>query len=218
MQNVEQIRYNMVEQQVRPWDVLDSNVLNLMDSTPREAFVPASHTNVAYADIEVPLGHGEIMLAPRVVGRLMQAVNPHSSDVALEVGTGSGYLTALLAQACRQVYSVDIHADFVEAARTKLAAQNLTNVTLETGDAAKGWDKHQPYDVIIITGSLPVLPESFQHSLQRGGRMAAIVGDGPVMEAILITRSGENEWSREVLFETDLAPLKNAAQPERFTF
>ncbi len=216
--SLEQVRFNMVEQQVRPWDVLDGKVLGLMDTTPREAYVPKNYRELAYADIEVPLGNGQAMLPPRIVGRMLQAVNMHPTDVALEVGTGSGYLTSLLAQSIRKVYSVDIEADFIARAQTTLNEQGLTNVVLEVGDAAQGWDKHQPYDIIIITGSLPVLPDSFKQSLQRGGRLVAVIGRGPIMEATLITRIGENEWSSQVLFETELAPLQNAVAPKAFTF
>jgi protein-L-isoaspartate(D-aspartate) O-methyltransferase len=219
MTNVELARFNMVEQQVRPWDVLDPQVLELMESTPREAFVPQGYENVAYADIEIPIGHGETMLAPKYVGRMLQALNLHKSDVALEVGCGTGYVTALLAKACREVISVDIHADLVESARQNLRALDLNdNVMLETGDAANGWDAQHPYDVIIVTGSLPVLPETFQNSLNRGGRMVAVVGTAPVMEAILLTRTGTQEWRRETLFETNIKALANSTKPQRFVF
>jgi len=218
MLNVEQARFNMIEQQVRPWDVLDPKVLELMEAIPREKFVPAGYEGLAYADTEIPLGHGAAMLPPKVVGRLLQAVDIDPLDIALEVGTGSGYLTALLAKGSRQVFSVDIDAEISAHAGEHLAAQGIHNATLEVGDAARGWDKHRPYDVIIVTGSLPVLPESFQKSLNRGGRLVAVVGDAPVMEAILIRRTGDNEWSREQLFETCLTPLTNAMQPQRFTF
>lgn len=218
MLNVEQARFNMIEQQVRPWDVLDPKALDLMEAMPREAFVPAGYEGLAYADIEVPLGNGEAMLAPKYVGRMLQAVDIHSNDVALEIGTGSGYLTALLAKGCREVYSVDIDPDMTSNAKKNLSAQGIENATLETGDAAQGWGTHAPYDIIIITGSLPVLPEAFEKSLNRGGRLVAIVGDAPVMEAVLIKRTSDSEWSREVLFETEIKPLKNAVQPKRFSF
>ncbi len=218
MTNVALARFNMVEQQVRPWDVLDPQVLELMESMPREAFVPQAYQNVAYADIDIPIGHGEVMLAPKYVGRMLQALNLHKGDVALEVGCGTGYITALLAKACRDVYGVDIHQDFVDTAAKNLAALDLNNITLETGDASHGWDAHAPYDVVFISGSLPVLPETFQKSLNRGGRLVAIVGDTPVMEAVLITRIGINEWSQETLFETDIKSLENATKPQRFVF
>jgi len=218
MLNIEQARFNMIEQQIRPWDVLDSKILELMTAIPREAFVPAGYEGLAYADTEIPLGQGQVMLSPKVVGRMLQAANIDPLDIALEVGTGSGYLTALLAHGCRQVFSVDIDAKNSAQARKNLDSQGINNVTLEVGDAARGWDQSAPYDVIIINGSLPVLPETFQKSLNRGGRLVIIVGDVPVMEAILITRTGDNEWSSESLFETCIPPLVNASQPQRFTF
>ena len=218
MLNIEQARFNMIEQQVRPWDVLDPKVLELMEGVPREPFVPAGYQALAYADTEIPLGHGTTTLPPKVIGRMLQAADIDPLDIALEVGTGSGYQTALLARGCRQVFSVDINAEISAQARKNLDTLGINNATLEVGDAAHGWDQHRPYDVIIITGSLPVLPETFQKSLNRGGRLVAIVGDAPVMEAILITRTGDNEWSRESLFETNVKPLTNAQQPQRFTF
>ncbi len=218
MTNVELARFNMVEQQVRPWDVLDTQILDMMESMPREAFVPQGYENVAYADIDIPISHGEVMLAPKYVGRMLQALNFHNNDVALEVGCGTGYVTALLAKACGKVFSVDIHQDFVDTTANNLKAQNIDNVSLEVADAAQGWNAHAPYDVIFISGSLPVLPEAFQQSLNRGGRMVAIVGDSPVMEAVLITRMGENEWRREMLFETEIKPLVNSTKPQRFVF
>jgi protein-L-isoaspartate(D-aspartate) O-methyltransferase len=218
MLNIEQARFNMIEQQIRPWDVLDSKILELMAAIPREAFVPAGYEGLAYADTEIPLGRGQVMLSPKVVGRMLQAANIDPLDIALEVGTGSGYQTALLARGCRQVFSIDIDARNSAQARKNIDSQGINNATLEVGDAARGWDQSAPYDVIIINGSLPVLPETFQKSLNRGGRLVAIVGDAPVMEAILITRTGDNEWSRESLFETSIPPLINASQPQRFTF
>lgn len=218
MTNVELARFNMVEQQVRPWDVLDTQILDLMESMPREAFVPQGYENVAYADIDIRIGHGEVMLAPKYVGRMLQALDFQTNDVALEVGCGTGYVTALLAKSCLDVFSVDIYQDLVETTANNLKAQNINNVSLEVADAAQGWDAHAPYDVIFISGSLPVLPEAFQKSLNRGGRMVAIVGDSPVMEAILITRMGENEWRREMLFETEIKSLVNSTKPQRFVF
>lgn len=218
MTNVELARFNMVEQQVRPWDVLDPQVLDLMESTPRETFVPAGYEDVAYADVDIPIGHGEFMLAPKYVGRLLQALDISDGDIALEVGCGTGYVTAMLSKVCRQVFSVDIHQDFVDTTANNLKTQGIENVTLETGDAAHGWDAHRPYDAIFISGSIPVLPENFQNSLNRGGRLVAFVGDSPVMEAILITRTGENEWRTETLFETEIKPLENATKPQRFVF
>ncbi len=218
MMNVEQARFNMVEQQIRPWDVLDFKVLDLLQLTPREAFVPKGYEELAFADMEIPLDHDEIMLAPKMVARMMQAANIHESDVVFEVGTGTGYGTALLAKAAREVESVDIHPDFIETAKRNLAAQGIDNVSLDSRDAAQGVGSDKLYDVIIITGSLPSLPESFQQSLQRGGRLVAVVGTAPVMETVLITRAGDNEWNQETLFETEIPALRNVETVKRFTF
>jgi len=218
MMNVELARFNMVEQQIRPWDVLDLRVLNLLDTTPREAFVPKGYENLAFADTEIPLGNQEVMLAPKMVGRLVQAADIHESDIVFEVGTGSGYLTALLAKGCRHVDSADIHESFIETAQQNLAAQGIENVTLEHRDCAQNIGNDKLYDAIILTGSVPFLPNRFQESLQRAGRLVAVVGEGPVMEAILITRIGDNEWSKELLFETEIPALHNAEKVDRFTF
>ena len=218
MLNIEQARFNMIEQQIRPWEVLDPKILQLMATVPREAFVPAGYEGLAYADTEIPLGQGQVMLSPKVVGRMLQAADIDPLDIALEVGTGSGYLTALLAHGCRQVFSIDINANNSAQAGRNLEGQGIKNVTLEVGDAACGWDRSAPYDVIIINGSLPVLPETFQNSLNRGGRLVAVVGQAPVMEAILITRTSDTEWCRESLFETCIPALVGATQRQQFTF
>lgn len=214
--NIEQARFNMIEQQIRPWDVLDMRVLELIERTPREEFVPDKYRQMAFCDLEIPLGHDQEMMPPRVEARMLQALNVHSGDKALEIGTGSGHVTALLAGMAEHVYSVDIIGEFTTAATERLAKHELSNVTLETGDAATGWDKHAPYDVIAVTGSLPVLTEDLQKSLTVGGRLFVIVGDAPVMQARLITRLGENEWDEQCLFETVIPPLQNAPQPQRF--
>jgi protein-L-isoaspartate(D-aspartate) O-methyltransferase len=214
--NLEQARYNMIEQQIRPWDVLNQDVLDLLMRLPREDFVPAEYHNVALADMNTPIGNGQVMMAPKVEARMLQALELKPDDTVLEVGTGSGYVTALLASLARHVYSVEIDAELKTAAEQRLAAHSISNVTLEEGDAAQGWKKHAPYDVIVITGSLPTLPDSFKQSLKAGGRLFAIVGDAPAMVAQLITRIGQGEWSSEDLFETELPVLKNALEPDRF--
>lgn len=211
-------RFNMIEQQIRPWDVLDQKVLDLIGEITRQDFVPPEYAGLAYADTTIPIGHGQTMMHPKVEARMLQALSLHPTDIALEVGTGSGYVTALLARAVRQVHSVDIIPDFMAPVEERLAVYGIDNVTLETGDAAQGWDRHGLYDVIAITGSLPVLPEAFQRSLNRGGRLFAVVGVAPVMEAIVMRRTGENEWTRESLFETDLPMLINAPAPNSFEF
>jgi protein-L-isoaspartate(D-aspartate) O-methyltransferase len=216
--DVERARFNMVEQQIRPWEVLDQRVLDLLLRVRREEYVPARYRALAFADMEIPLGHGETMLAPRVEARMLQELALAPGDRILEVGTGSGYMTALLASLGSHVYSVDIVPEFTQTAGAKLAAHGVTNVTLETGDAARGWDRHAPYDAIVVTGSMPVLPDAFPKSLRPGGRLIAVVGEPPVMEAQLITCVAAGAYSTTGLFETCIAPLKNAVQPERFVF
>lgn len=214
--NLLQARNNMVLQQIRPWDVLDQRVLDLLEEMPRDDFVPETYRKLAYSDIAIPLGHAEVMMPPRVEARMLQALNIQPSDTVLEVGTGSGFVTALLAKLARHVYSVDIHPEFTAAAAQRLAAHGFINITLETGDAARGWPNCGQVDVITITGSLPILPEVFAQSLKLGGRLFAIVGDAPAMEAVLITRLSTDEYRRENLFETVIPPLRNALQPNRF--
>lgn len=211
-------RHNMIEQQIRTWDVLDQDILDLLDSLPRDRFVPAEYRNLAYSDMQIPLGRGQIMFPPRVEARMLQALDVQPHEKVLEVGTGSGYVTALLAQLASHVHSVDYIPEFKLEAARRLADHGFDNVTLEVGDAAQGWERHAPYDVIAVTGSLPVLPEAFREQLAVGGRLFAIVGDDPVMEAELITRLDDDNYVSEGLFETSLLPLINAPQPERFTF
>lgn len=214
--NLQQARHNMVLQQIRPWDVLDQRVLDLLEEIPREEFVPEAYRNLAYADISIPLSHAEVMMPPRVEARMLQALNIQPNETVLEIGTGSGFVTALLARLARHVFSVEIHPDFTAAAAQRLTTRELMNVTLEIGDASHGWTNHGQMDVIAITGSLPILPEVFEQTLKPGGRLFAIVGDSPAMEAMLITRVSEDDFRRETLFETDLPPLRNAKQPNRF--
>jgi len=215
---LEQARYNMVEQQIRPWDVLDEDVLNLFLSVPREDFVPEAYRSFAFSDMQIPLGQGERMLEPKMEARLLQAIPLAGSERVLEIGTGSGYLTALLASRARYVFSVDISPEFTRTAGEKLAAHGIANVTLETGDAAQGWARHAPYDVIVITGSLPVLPPQFAQSLNVGGRMIAVVGDAPAMQTVRVVRLADGACRTQPLFETVIPPLKHAVQPERFDF
>lgn len=218
MTNLALARHNMIEQQIRPWDVLDQRVLELIESLPREEFVPTAYRSLAYADINIPLEHGEVMMAPKVEARMLQALDIQPKDTALEIGTGSGYVTALLARSAKHVYSVDIHAGFVQQAQQKLAAHGIDNVTLEVGDAGGGWDQHGPYNLIAVTGSLPVLPDALRRGLKVGGRLFVVTGDAPVMTALLITRVSEESWTQQALFETVLPPLVNAPQPPRFVF
>lgn len=211
-------RHNMVVSQIRTWDVLDENILGLVSRAPRQDFVPPALRNLAFADMQLPLGAGEVMMAPLVEARLLQALAIKPTDKVLEIGTGSGYVTWLLAQLGQKVHSVDILPEFTQRASEKLAAHGATNVELEIGDGARGWDKHAPYDVIFVTGSTPILPEGFRKNLAPGGRLAVIVGQSPAMEAQLITRLTESSFETKGLFETDLPALRNALAPDKFVF
>jgi protein-L-isoaspartate(D-aspartate) O-methyltransferase len=214
--NVEQARFNMVEQQIRTWEVLDQQVLDLMAEVPREDFVPAAYRNLAFADTCIPLAHGQTMMLPRVEARMLQALRVTPGDRILEVGTGSGFVTALLARLGAEVISIEIDDALSSSASDKLDAHAIENVELHSGDASRGWERSAPYDVIAVTGSLPVLEESFQNSLAVGGRLFIVVGQEPAMEALLISRNGETQWSTDCLFETVLAPLAGVEVPERF--
>jgi len=216
--DIEQTRFNMVVQQIRPWYVLDDNVLDLLYKLKREEFVPAESRTAAFVDMEIPLGHGQVMLTPKMEARIVQELHINPTDKILEVGSGSGYMTALLAQRGEHVYSVEIIPELKAMAEKNLQAHGITNVTLEQGDAARGWPQHAPYDAIVLTASTPALPEAFQNSLNPGGRLFAIVGEDPVMEALIITCTAPGEFTTTKLFETSTAPLINALQPARFTF
>lgn len=210
-------RHNMIEQQIRPWDVLDQGVLDTLASLPREAFAPERYRKLALSDVAIPLGHGAAMLKPTVEGRLLQALAVRPTDQALVVGTGSGYLTACLGRLAASVVSVDIAPELVEEARPKLKAHGVNNVMLHVGDASQGWGQRR-YDAIAVTGSVAHLAEAWRQSLKLGGRLFIVVGEPPVMEALLITRVGEQEWVRESLFDTALPPLRNAAPVKTFAF
>ena len=214
----EQARFNMIEQQVRTWEVLDQRVLDTMNRIPRENFVPEHYRSLAFVDTEIPIGHDQVMMAPKVEGRLLQALNITPQDSILEIGTGSGYLTACLASLGKHVTSIDIVPDFTTAAAARLAEQDISNVTLETADVANGISTSEQYDVIAVTGSLPLLQKQFHESLKIGGRLFVITGKLPIMEALLITRVNENNWSQESLFETCIAPLEHASRPQGFVF
>ena len=219
---LERARFNMVEQQIRTWEVLDQQVLDLFFAVRREDFAPPQYRSLAFVDMEIPLKDNaapdEHMLPPKLEARMVQELAIKPTDRILEVGTGSGYMTALLAKRGAHVTSVEINAEFSAAAHKKLLANGITNVTLEIGDAARGWSSKAPYDVIVLTGSVPVLAEEFERSLKAGGRLLAIVGEAPVMEALLITRVGDGAPAKVTLFETCVATLRNAPQPARFVF
>ena len=216
--NLEQARFNMVEQQIRPWEVLDQDVLDLLYVVRREEFVPADFRALAFSDIEIPLADGESMWAPKIEARVLQALGAKKNDRALEVGTGSGHFAALLAHCVHHVTSVEINPRLKLIGEQNLRRQEIDNVTVELGDAAQGWSAHAPYDIIVLTGSTPVLPPTFLAQLKPEGRLFAIVGDAPVMEARLITCVARGSHRSVNLFETSFPPLRNALQPTRFSF
>jgi protein-L-isoaspartate(D-aspartate) O-methyltransferase len=214
----ESARHNMIEQQIRPWDVLDPVVLDLLAKLRREDFVPPVYRSLAFADLEIPLGEGEYMWAPKLEARVLQALQAQRHEKVLEVGAGSGYLTALLANLAGQVISLERVAAFREEADRKLKAHGLNNITLKAGDGARDWAEDGLFDVILLTGSTSVLPEAYLKRLNRGGRLFAIVGEGAAMRATLVTHVDHGAHRQEVLFETSVKALHNALEPERFVF
>jgi len=216
--DIEQARYNMVEQQIRPWEVLNQDVLDLLFRVHREDFVPPAHQALAFVDMEIPLGHGQAMWTPKLEARVLQELDIRPGDRVLEIGTGSGYLTALLASRAASVVSVDIIPEFTADATRKLRAHGFDNVTLHTADAARGWPDAAGFDAIVLTGSTPLLSEAFLQHLNVGGRLFAITGETPVMHAQLITRTAPGATRSVTLFETCVTPLVNAPQPAAFVF
>jgi len=216
--NIEQARFNMIEQQIRPWNVLDQDVLDLLHVVKREQFVPAAYQNLAFADVEIPLPGGEAMLAPKFEARIMQETGVKKHETVLEIGTGSGYMAALLAHRAAKVTTVEINPETAELAKKNLANAGIHNVTVEVGNGAQGWEKGAPYDVIVISGALEVLPEAILKQVKVGGRVAAIVGQAPVMEAAIITRTGENTYSTVKVFETNVRYLTGAPALSHFQF
>ncbi|HEX9206768.1 MAG TPA: protein-L-isoaspartate O-methyltransferase [Steroidobacteraceae bacterium] len=217
MFDVQFARRQMIEQQVRAWEVLDLRVLDAMQQVPREEFVPADYRDLAFADTCVPLGHGQVMLAPKVEGRILQALAIQPDDHALEVGTGSGFFAACIGRLARSVKTIDLFPDFVAAATAAFYRNGVHNVTAATADAMQLAER-DAYDVIAVTGSLPVYDARFEQALRLGGRLFVTVGTGPVLEARRITRTGTDDWLRESLFETGMLPLIHAAEPPRFVF
>lgn len=213
--NFEVARTQMLGQQIRAWEVLDERVLRVLRETPREQFVPAEYRDLAFVDAEIPLGHGQTMLAPKIEGRLLQAVQAEPIDDVLLVGTGTGFLTTCLAKLAKQVVSVDIIGEFVATARSRLAEHEVRNVSLETADALQ-LSYTGRFDVVAVTGSVPELTRHFIEMLRPQGRLFIVVGREPVMEAQLITMQPNGSTTTENLFETVLTPLINAERPEPF--
>ena len=224
LMNIEQVRFNMVEQQIRTWDVLDTDVLDLLHTLKRENFVPPLQREFALMDIELPLSAvaadavNERMWSPKMEARVAQDVDLHGLEHVLEVGAGSGYLTALLASRAARVTSVEINPTLTQCAAANLAKAGITNATVTTGDAARGWPTSAPYDVIVFTGSMEVLPEEVLAQLKPGGKIFAILGKAPVMRAQLITVTANGGRSERTLFETVVAPLTHAALAPGFVF
>lgn len=216
--NFDQARFNMVEQQVRPWDVLEMRILELFETIHREDFVPVRYRKMAFADLSVPLDNAQSMMKPVVEGRLLQSLQLKADETVLEIGSGSGFITACLAQMAKHVVSVDIFEQFSIEAAGKLKEKNILNVEFETGDVMSGWQPEQAHDVVVVTGSVPEVPEIFLGWVNPGGRMFVICGESPAMEAKLLTRLDATQWCEESLFETDLPALVNAAKAPQFEF
>ena len=211
-------RFNMIEQQIRTWEVLDPQVLATLSQTPREAFVPASYRGLAFADIEIPLAHHQQMLSPKVEGRFLQALQLQATDKVLLIGAGSGYLAALMAQHASQITALEIFPDLCTLATQNLSAQGIRNVQVIEADGHEGDESRAPFDVIVFTASSPVEPEGVRRQLSIGGRMLIVLGQAPVMQATLIQRLAEHSYKQDVLFETCLAEMQNAPQPQAFSF
>ncbi len=216
--DLELAKFNMVEQQIRPWMVLDPHILETMSAVPRENFVPQEYRHLAFADMNIPIGDDQVMLQPKVEARLLQALTPGKGDVALEIGTGTGHVAALLAHCVFDVHSIECRAQFVDLARRNLAGNNVVNVEVIHGDAGQGWNSDIDYNCIFISGSVIELPQIYRELLCIGGRLVAVIGEGSIMDAVLITRTEHADWETEYLFETHLPALDNIDQPDRFVF
>lgn len=214
--NIEQARHNMIDNQVRPWDVLDPRVLDTFEYVRREDFVPAAYRNLAFVDLALPLGHGEVMMKPVVEGRLLQALSLQGHERVLEIGTGSGYLTACLAYLADHVVSVDLHAEFTRGAQDALARAGIGNATLLTDEAVNAYQADGVFDVVVVTGAVPSVPERFLAWVKPGGRAFFVEGHSPVMRAVLLHHEGSGKYREESLFETDLPYLVHAAPTPRF--
>ncbi len=214
--DLDQARFFMVEQQIRPWDVLDPKVLDLLMETPRHHFVPEEKVELAYSDIELPIGHGQSMLFPKVEGKILQAADIQEDETVLEIGTGIGYLTALIAQMAKKVVTVELHDELQNIAKINL--KNYSNILFQSGDGALGWNDGVSYDVIIFNGAMAFLPDAYKSKLKIGGRAIVTLGNSTVMTMKIISRLSENEWEIEGLFETVMPVLINATTQPSFTF
>lgn len=216
--NFEQARFNMVEQQIRPWEVLDQDVLDLLMTVKREEFVPAVYRDLAFTEVEIPIGCGQVMLKPVIEGKVLQALRLGKADSVLEIGTGSGYFAALLAARTEWVRTIELEPELVKLAGANLARNGVENVVVVQGDGIAGWAERAPYDVIVVSGGLPFVPQALLEQLKVGGRLFAFVGEAPVMKARLITCEAEGRFRTEDIFETVVPMLKNAPQRDGFSF
>ncbi len=216
--NFEQARFNMVEQQIRPWEVLDSRVLSLLETIHREDFVPVRYRKLAFADIAVPLDCNQVMMRPKIEARMLQALGLGEDETVLEIGTGSGFVTACLAALAKRVVSVEIFEELHAEASMKLNDKHISNTELFVGDVMNGWQPEQAHDVVVVTGSIPAVPEQFKGWVNPGGRLFVITGESPAMESKLLTRLDVTNWTEESLFETDLPRLVNSEPPPVFEF
>jgi len=216
--NIEQARFNMIEQQIRPWEVLDQKVLDLLFVVKREDFAPPAYRNLAFADMEIPIGSGQVMLAPKIEAKQLQELGIKKTDKVLEIGTGSGYMAALLAAHADHVVTIESRPELAEFAKQNLQRAGVSNVTVEVGDGSNGWAQRGPYDAIVISGSVPTLPAALLKQLRVGGRMAVVVGEAPVMEAQLITCTAEGVFNTVNLFETVIPTLDGVTAKTSFSF
>jgi protein-L-isoaspartate(D-aspartate) O-methyltransferase len=216
--NLEQARFNMIEQQIRTWDVLDQEVLDLLKIVKREAFVPAAFSALAFVDTEIPLPCGQCMLMPKFEARMLQEAAVKKHENVLEIGAGSGYMAALLARRSRHVTTIEIEPELQALAQTNLRNYGIDNVDVMLGDGAHGWVGAAPYDVIVISASMPLLPPEFLEQIKVGGRIVCVLGEAPVMTAQVITRVSELGYNTVNLFETAIMPLRNASTPSHFRF
>jgi len=216
--NLEKARFNMVEQQIRPWQVLDPQVLNVLSTVPRELFVPAAYQALAYTDTDIPLGHGQEMVPPRIDARLMHDLQLSSQDKVLDIGTGSGYLAALLAARAERVISLEINPELAQQARQNLQCAGVTNVDVRVADGSQGAAADGPFDAIVLGGSVAEVPKALLEQLKLQGRLIAIVGTEPIMTATLFTRTGDASWTTQALWDTQAPRLQGFAEPSRFHF
>ncbi len=220
--NLEQARINMIEQQIRTWDVLDQQVLQTLVAVRREAFVPTAYQSLAFVDTEIPLPGGENMLSPKMEARLLQEADIGDHESVLEIGAGSGYMAALIAHHARHVTTIEILPELKQLAESNLANYGVANVNVELGNGAHGWpgsgSRSAPWDVIMISGALPVLPKAFLEQMRIGGRLLAVIGEAPVMTACLFTRTNDDAWDKRILFETCIRLLHDVETPSSFHF